>query len=40
MINAALNNPQIIRKKKEKAKKLVASFEDPYQVLLKTMKSL
>ena len=39
-IQQALNNPQIIKKKKEKAKKLVASFEDPYQVLLKTMKSL
>ena len=39
-IQQVLNNPQIIRKKKEKAKKLVASFEDPYQVLLKTMKSL
>ncbi|MDC0186911.1 DUF354 domain-containing protein [Candidatus Nitrosopelagicus sp.] len=39
-IQQVLNNPQIIKKKKEKAKKLVASFEDPYQVLLKTMKSL
>ena len=39
-IQQALNNPQIIKKKKEKAKKLVASFEDPYQVLLKTMRSL
>jgi len=39
-IHQSLNNLQIIKKKKEKAKKLVTSFEDPYQVLLKTMKSL
>ena len=39
-IQQVLNNPQIIRKKKEKAKKLVASFEDPYQVLLKTIRTL
>jgi len=39
-IYQSLNNLQIIKKKKEKAKKLVTSFEDPYQVLLKTMKSL
>ena len=39
-IQQVLNNPQIIKKKKEKAKKMVTSFEDPYQVLLKTMKSL
>ena len=39
-IQQILNNPQIVKKKKEKAQKLVASFEDPYQVLLKTMKSL
>ena len=39
-IYQSLNNLQIIKKKKEKAKKLVASFEDPYQILLKTMKSL
>ena len=39
-IQQVLNNPQIIKKKKEKAQKLDASFEDPYQVLLKTMKSL
>ena len=39
-IQQVLNNPQIIKKKKEKAKKLVTSFEDTYQVLLKTMKSL
>ena len=36
----SLNNLENIKKKKEKAKKLVASFEDPYQILLKTMKSL
>ena len=39
-IHQSLNNLQIIKKKKEKAKKIVLSFEDPYQVLLKTMKSL
>ena len=36
----SLNNITIIKKRKQNAKKLVASFEDPYQVLLKTMKSL
>jgi len=36
----SLNNPQIIKKRKQNAKKLVASFEDPYQVLLKTIRSL
>ncbi len=36
----SLNNLENIKKKKEKVKKLVASFEDPYQILLKTMKSL
>ena len=39
-IQQSLNNLQTIKKKKEKARKLVASFEDPYQVLLKTMRSL
>ena len=39
-IQKVLNNPQIIKKKKEKAKKLVTSFEDPYQVLLKTIRIL
>ena len=39
-IYQSLNNLEIIKKKKEKAKKLVASFEDPYQILLKTIKSL
>ena len=39
-IYQSLNNLQIIKKKKAKAGKLIASFEDPYQVLLKTMKSL
>jgi uncharacterized protein len=39
-IYQSLNNLQIIKKKKEKAGKIVASFENPYQVLLKTMKSL
>ena len=39
-IYQSLNNLQIVKKKKEKAKKILASFEDPYQVLLKTIKSL
>jgi len=39
-IQQSLYNLQIIKKKKEKARKIVTSFEDPYQVLLKTMKSL
>ena len=39
-IYQSLNDQQIIKKKKENAKKIVASFEDPYQILLKTMKSL
>ena len=36
----SLNNVNIIKKRKQNAKKLVASFEDPYQVLLRTMRSL
>ncbi|MBC8252227.1 MAG: DUF354 domain-containing protein [Candidatus Nitrosopelagicus sp.] len=36
----SLNNIQTIRNRKKNAKKLVASFEDPYQVLLKTIRSL
>jgi len=36
----SLNNLQIIKKRKENARKLVASFEDPYQILLRTMRSL
>ena len=39
-IYQSLNNTQIIKKRKENARKLVASFEDPYQVLLKTIKTL
>ena len=39
-IYKSLNNAQIIKKRKVNAKKLVASFEDPYQVLLKTIRSL
>ena len=39
-IYQSLNNPQIIKKRKENARKLVASFEDPYQVLLKTIRTL
>ncbi len=36
----ALNNENIVKKRKKKAKKLVASFEDPYQVLLRTIRGL
>ena len=36
----SLNNVVIIKKRKQNAKKLVASFEDPYQVLLKTIRTL
>ncbi len=36
----ALNNENIIKKRKQKAKKLIASFEDPYQVLLRTIHGL
>ena len=36
----SLNNVIIIKKRKQNAKKLVASFEDPYQVLLKTIRTL
>jgi uncharacterized protein len=39
-IYKSLNNAQIIKKRKVNAKKLVTSFEDPYQVLLKTIKTL
>ncbi len=36
----SLNNLQIIKKRKENARKIVTTFEDPYQVLLKTMRTL
>lgn len=36
----SLNNINIVKKRKRNAKKLVASFEDPYQVLLRTIRSL
>ena len=36
----SLNNAQILSKRKKNAKKLVATFEDPYQVLLKTIRTL
>ena len=36
----SLNNVNIIKKRKQNAKKLVRSFEDPYQVLLRTIRSL
>ena len=39
-IYQSLNNNGIIKKRKQNAKKLVVSFEDPYQVLLRTIRSL
>ena len=39
-IYQSLNNIHIVRKRKENAKKLVVSFDDPYKILLKTIKSL
>ncbi len=36
----ALNNENMIKKRKQKANKLVSSFEDPYQVLLRTIRAL
>jgi hypothetical protein len=36
----SLNNINIIKKRKQNTKKLIASFEDPYQVLLRTIRSL
>ena len=36
----SLNNLQIIKKRKENARKIVTTFEDPYQVLLKTIRTL
>ena len=36
----SLNNLQIIKKRKENARKIVTTIEDPYQVLLKTMRTL
>ena len=39
-IYQSLNNSQIIKKRKQNTKKLIASFEDPYQVLLRTIRSL
>ena len=36
----SLNNIRIIKKRKQNARKLVTSFEDPYQVLLKTIRTL
>ena len=36
----SINNAQISSKRKKNAKKLVATFEDPYQVLLKTIRTL
>ena len=40
VIFQSLNNVQTMRKRKDNAKKVLASFEDPYQVLFKTIKSL
>ena len=39
-IYQSLNNVQSIKNRKKNAKKLVSSFEDPYQVLLKTIRTL
>ena len=36
----ALNDGNIVKRRKQKARKLVASFEDPYQVLLRTIRAL
>ena len=36
----SLNNISVINKRKQNARKLVRSFEDPYQVLLKTIRVL
>ena len=36
----SLNNISIIKKRKQNARKLVTSFEDPYQILLKTIRAL
>ena len=36
----SLNNIHIIKKRKQNARKLVTSFEDPYQILLKTIRTL
>ena len=36
----ALNDENIMKKRKQKARKLVSSFEDPYQVLLRTIRAL
>ena len=39
-ITLSLNDPQIIKKRKQTARKFVTSFEDPYQVLLRTIRVL
>ena len=39
-ITQSLNDPQIIKKRKQTARKFVTSFEDPYQVLLRTIHAL
>ena len=36
----ALNDENVMKKRKQKARKLVSSFEDPYQVLLRTIHAL
>lgn len=36
----ALNDENVMKKRKQKARKLVSSFEDPYQVLLRTIREL
>ena len=36
----ALNDNNLMEKRKIQAKKIISSFEDPYQILLKTIHSL
>ena len=36
----ALNDNNFMEKRKIQAKKIISSFEDPYQILLKTIRTL
>ena len=36
----ALNDENVMKKRKQKARKLLSSFEDPHQVLLRTIRAL
>ena len=36
----ALNDKNFMKKRKNQAKKIISSFEDPYQILLKTIRTL